>query len=94
MLAAYSLALARARTRGYFNSLLEVAVFEAMKAVTNRVKSMTGIDDEDGYRLMGKVFSELRIPEQLDHRFRTNWISHSGVLDHPAEGGRGAVGVR
>ena len=37
---------------------LEVAVFEAMKAVTNRVKSMTGIDDQDGYRLMGKVFSE------------------------------------
>jgi uncharacterized protein (TIGR02391 family) len=37
---------------------LEVAVFEAMKAVTNRVKSMTGIDDEDGYRLMSKVFSE------------------------------------
>lgn len=37
---------------------LEVAVFEAMKAVTNRVKSMTGIDEQDGYRLMGKVFSE------------------------------------
>jgi len=38
--------------------------------------------------------TQVRIPEQLDHRFRTNWISHSGVLDHPAEGGRGAVGVR
>ena len=37
---------------------LEVAVFEAMKAVTNRVKFMSGIDDQDGYRLMGKVFSE------------------------------------
>ena len=36
----------------------EVAVFEAMKARTNRVKFMTGIDDQDGYRLMGKVFSE------------------------------------
>jgi uncharacterized protein (TIGR02391 family) len=37
---------------------LEVAVFQAMKAVTNRVKSMSGIDDQDGYRLVGKVFSE------------------------------------
>ena len=36
---------------------LEVAIFEAFKAVTNRVKTMTGLD-LDGSTLIGQAFSE------------------------------------
>jgi uncharacterized protein (TIGR02391 family) len=36
---------------------MEVAIFEAFKAVNNRVKTMTGLDI-DGSQLMGQVFSD------------------------------------
>jgi uncharacterized protein (TIGR02391 family) len=36
---------------------MEVAIFEAFKAINNRVKTMTGLDI-DGSQLMGQVFSD------------------------------------
>jgi uncharacterized protein (TIGR02391 family) len=41
----------------YVDGHLEVAIFEAFKAVNNRVKAMTGLD-LDGAKLIGQVFSD------------------------------------
>lgn len=41
----------------YVDGHMEVAIFESFKALTNRVKMMTGID-LDGVKLMSKVFSD------------------------------------
>ena len=40
---------------------LEVAIFEAFKAVNNKVKALTGLD-ADGVDLMGKAFGGLPLP--------------------------------
>jgi uncharacterized protein (TIGR02391 family) len=39
------------------SGLMEVAIFEAFKAINNRVKAMTGLT-EDGRRLMGHAFAD------------------------------------
>ena len=47
----------REASKRYLETHLEVAIFEAFKAVNNRVKEMTGLD-ADGSELMGKAFAE------------------------------------
>jgi uncharacterized protein (TIGR02391 family) len=67
----------REASQRYLETHLEVAIFEAFKAVNKRVKEMTGLD-ADGSDLMAKAFADKDAPLQLGDSSDTGRNIQSG----------------